>query len=93
MAAALALSGRHVILVCADLRWGRTHELFGLSNEVGLTTVLCGDASLASALQDTEVRGLQLLAAGPAIPDPAALFSRQPSPGSSDNFAAARTSS
>jgi polysaccharide biosynthesis transport protein len=74
VAAALALSGRHVILVCADLRWGRTHELFGLSNEVGLTSVLSGDASLAGALQDTEVRRLQLLAAGPAIPDPAALF-------------------
>jgi polysaccharide biosynthesis transport protein len=74
VAAALALSGRHVILVCADLRWGRTHELFGLSNEVGLTTVLSGNTSPAGALQDTEIRRLQLLAAGPAIPDPAAIF-------------------
>jgi len=74
LAAALALSGRRVILVCADLRWGRTHELFGLSNGVGLTSVLSERASLASALRDTHVGGLQLLSAGPAIPDPAAML-------------------
>ncbi len=74
LAAALALSGRQVILICADLRWGRTHELFGVSNDVGLTTVLAGDVSLAGALQDTEIRRLQLLPAGPSIPDPAAML-------------------
>jgi polysaccharide biosynthesis transport protein len=74
LAAALAMSGRSVILVCADLRWGRVHELLGLSNGVGLTSVLSGRATLAYALRDTQVRGLQLLSAGPAIPDPAAML-------------------
>lgn len=74
LAAALALSGRRVILVCADLRWGRTHELFGLSNGVGLTSVLSGRTTLAYGLRDTRVAGVQLLSSGPALSDPAAML-------------------
>jgi polysaccharide biosynthesis transport protein len=74
LAAALALSGRRVILVCADLRWGRTHELFGLNNGVGLTSVLSGRTTLGYALRDTRVGGVQLLSSGPATSDPAAML-------------------
>jgi polysaccharide biosynthesis transport protein len=74
VAAALALSGRRVILVSADVRWGRTHELFGLNNGVGLTSALSGRATLPYAVRDTRVPGLQLLSSGPAIPDPAAML-------------------
>jgi succinoglycan biosynthesis transport protein ExoP len=74
LSAALALSGRRVILVCADLRWGRTHELFGLSNGVGLTSVLSGRGTLEYGLRDTRVGGLQLLSSGPATPDPGAML-------------------
>jgi succinoglycan biosynthesis transport protein ExoP len=74
LSAALALSGRRVILVCADLRWGRTHELFGLSNGVGLTSVLSGRGTLEYGLRDTRVGGLQLLSSGPATADPAAML-------------------
>ena len=74
LSAALAMSGRRVILVCADLRWGRTHELFGLGNGVGLTSVLSGRGTLEYGLRDTRVGGLQLLSSGPATPDPAAML-------------------
>jgi polysaccharide biosynthesis transport protein len=74
LSAALALSGRRVILICADLRWGRTHELFGLNNSVGLTSVLSGRGTLEYGLRDTRVGGLQLLSSGPATPDPAAML-------------------
>jgi len=74
LATALALSGRRVILVCADLRWGRTHELFGLSNGVGLTSVLSGRTTLAYGLRDTRVGGVQLLSSGPPTSDPAAML-------------------
>jgi succinoglycan biosynthesis transport protein ExoP len=74
LSAALALSGRRVILVSADLRQGRVHELFGLDNSIGLTSLLTGEATLANALRDTEIKGLQLLSSGPAVPDPATLL-------------------
>ena len=32
LAAAIAQSGRNVVLVCADLRWGRAHKLFAPGN-------------------------------------------------------------
>jgi Mrp family chromosome partitioning ATPase len=66
LAAALAMSGRRVILVSADLRWGRIHEPFGLNNGVGLTTVLSGRGTLAYGLRDTRVGGLEVLSSGPA---------------------------
>lgn len=74
LAAALALSGRQVILVCADLRGSRTHELFGLSEGVGLSSVLLDRSSLGSALRDTDVPGLQLISAGRSVPDPGAMM-------------------
>jgi capsular exopolysaccharide synthesis family protein len=73
LAAALALSGRRVILVCADLRGGRTHELFDLSEGVGLSSVLSDRSTLEYALRDTGLRGLQLLSAGRLVPDPGAM--------------------
>ncbi|MGO8980697.1 MAG: polysaccharide biosynthesis tyrosine autokinase [Streptosporangiaceae bacterium] len=69
LAAALALSGRRAILVCADLRSGTLHELFSARNDVGLSSNLLGTAELSDAIQQTDVPGLTLLTAGPAAAD------------------------
>ena len=74
LSATLAASGRRVILLSADLRPGRAHELFGMDNSVGLTSVVTGQATLQCALRDTNLNGLQLLSSGPAVPDPGALL-------------------
>jgi capsular exopolysaccharide synthesis family protein len=76
LAAALAQSGRSVVLVAADMRWGRVHELFGLGIGQGLSGLLEGRTSLAQALQATEVSGLRLLPPGMTPADPAALLQR-----------------
>lgn len=77
LAVALARAGRRVIVVCCDLRRPRVHEFFGLSNEVGLTSVLVGEASLADALRRIpgEDLDLELLASGPLPPNPSELLS------------------
>ncbi len=69
LAAALALSGRRVVLVCADLRWGRTHALFGLATRPGLAKVVNGAFTLGDALRWTEVPRLQVLPGGPPAED------------------------
>jgi polysaccharide biosynthesis transport protein len=73
LAAALAMSGRKVVLVCADPRWGNADALFGLDGGLGLTSLVQGDANLADALRGTEVPGLQLLPSGPASVDTASV--------------------
>jgi polysaccharide biosynthesis transport protein len=73
LAAALAQSGRGVVLVCADLRWGQAHKLVGPGNLDGASGLLDERTSLVGALQATEVPGLRLLPPGVIPADPAAL--------------------
>jgi receptor protein-tyrosine kinase len=72
---ALARAGQRVVIICSDLRRPRIHEFFGLSNEVGLTSVLLGEASISTALQPVEgVDRLSVLASGPLPPNPSELL-------------------
>jgi len=69
---------RSVVMVDSDLRRPHLHELFGLHNETGLTTMMLDDAALASPpLQETTVPGLRLLASGTLPPRPADLLGSQ----------------
>jgi len=76
LAVALAQSGRRTVLVCADLRWGRAHELFGVDNDQGLTMLLDQRTDLAAAMRTTRIDGLRVLPPGPLPPDPAAFLQR-----------------
>ncbi len=57
LAVSMALAGKKVIVVDGDLRRPRQHQYFGLSNEVGLSTVATGQTNLAQSLQAVEVAG------------------------------------
>jgi capsular exopolysaccharide synthesis family protein len=74
LAAAMALPGRTVVLVGADLRWGRTHAPFGLDNRLGLANIVNGEVKLADALRRTEVSGLQVLTGGQTDSDPSSVL-------------------
>lgn len=71
LARSMAQTGRKVAVVDTDLHCATIHELFGLPNETGLTSVLVGDKSLSTTLQDSEYPGVQVLTSGPQIPAPA----------------------
>jgi receptor protein-tyrosine kinase len=76
LAVALARSGSTVAIVCCDLRRPRVHEFFGLTNEVGFTSVLLGKVPLAGAMQEVPDQArLSLLASGPLPPNPSELLS------------------
>jgi capsular exopolysaccharide synthesis family protein len=74
----LARAGRTVVVVDCDLRNPQLHNLYGLPNEAGFTSVLRGEAPLSRAVQDApgEPR-LQVLGAGPTPPAPGQLLSAQ----------------
>ena len=51
LATTFAKAGQRVIVLCCDLRRPRVHEFFGLTNQVGFTSVLLGEAPLSDAIQ------------------------------------------
>ena len=74
LAITMALDGRRVILVDADLHRPTMHQRFGASRQPGLTNVLVGELNVQDALQDVGVNGLQLLSGGALPPNPAELL-------------------
>jgi len=63
-----------VLLIDADLRRGRCHEIMNCDPSPGLTEVLTGISAVEDAIQTTKVKGLCLLGAGAISPNPSELL-------------------
>lgn len=74
LAIALAQAGKKVLLVDADLRRPRLHKSFGVPNDVGLSSLLSGNATVEDVLQDLDIPGLSLVTSGPVPPNPSELL-------------------
>lgn len=74
LAVSVANSGKRVLLVEADLRRPRVHEIFGLDDSTGLVPVLRGEMDLLEAVQSTEVENLWCLACGERPANPSELL-------------------
>jgi polysaccharide biosynthesis transport protein len=78
LAVVMAQTGLRVVLVDADLRRATLHRIFGRPNRNGLTDILLQSAGgWNSAVQETAVRNLMLVTAGPTPPNPADLLGSQ----------------
>ncbi|HZD79770.1 MAG TPA: polysaccharide biosynthesis tyrosine autokinase, partial [Actinomycetota bacterium] len=76
LAVSLAQAEKRVIAVSCDLRKPRLHRFFGLTNEVGLTSVLAGTATLTDAiLRPFGVDTLRVMSSGPIPNNPSELLS------------------
>jgi non-specific protein-tyrosine kinase len=75
LAVVMAQAGDRVTLVDGDLRRPQQHDIFGLHNQLGLSTWLQEEGP--APLQKTAVEGLQVLVSGPVVANPVALLSRQ----------------
>ncbi|MGD2143503.1 MAG: CpsD/CapB family tyrosine-protein kinase [Anaerolineae bacterium] len=68
----MAQGERSTILVDADLRRPRLHEIFGVANDRGLTTMMLEEQALDDPpLLDVGVENLLLMPSGPLPPNPA----------------------
>ena len=74
LAVMLAMTHKKVILIDADLRLPRCHDLFAFDNFFGLTEVLTGARDLKEAIRSTEIEGLDLLSSGEIPPNPSELL-------------------
>lgn len=79
LALALADDGEKVCLVDADLRRPRVAEYLtgDLQTEVGLSTILAGEADASEVAQQTSNDGLSVITSGPQPPNPAELLGSQ----------------
>jgi capsular exopolysaccharide synthesis family protein len=75
LAVAMAAAGQRVTIMCCDLRRPRVHLFFDLSNDVGVTSVISGEATLESALQEVPGLPLKVLSSGPKPINPAEIIS------------------
>lgn len=77
LAITLAQSGRRVILIDADMRYPKLHNVFRVPNKIGLSSLLEDRATIEDALQTCAVENLMILPAGPVPINPAELIGSQ----------------
>ena len=76
LAVAFAKTKKKVLLVDCDMRLGRQHEIFGLSNKEGLSNLLAESklGEYSEYLQKTTVKNLSIITRGVVPPNPSELL-------------------
>jgi capsular exopolysaccharide synthesis family protein len=77
LAVSIAQSGKKVCLVDADFRRSRLHEMFGIEQPTGVSSVMAGKCELTDAIYPTAVENLSLLPCGPRPSNPSELLSSE----------------
>ncbi len=71
---AMAQNKKKVLLIDADMRRPRLHDIFNKPNEIGLSSILSGQAILSEALQSTGIEGLSIISGGIVPVNPSELL-------------------
>ncbi|ENG4890561.1 polysaccharide biosynthesis tyrosine autokinase [Escherichia coli] len=74
LAATIALTGKKVLFIDADLRKGHVHKMFGGNNEHGLSDILSGQATLNNSLKHVKEGGFDYIGRDAVPPNPAELL-------------------
>jgi polysaccharide biosynthesis transport protein len=75
LAIAIGQSGRHVLLVDANFHRPALHTIFGLPQELGLSTALINGAAFETLIHPTQLPNLDVMTTGPIPPNPTELLS------------------
>ena len=68
--------GERTLLIDADMRFPRQHELFKLENQVGLSSYLAGRTAIPDIRRIDALMGLSVMPAGPTPPNPQEILAR-----------------
>ncbi|MEW6101883.1 MAG: polysaccharide biosynthesis tyrosine autokinase [Candidatus Omnitrophota bacterium] len=74
LAITIAQSNKSVLIIDADMRKPRLHEVFRRENDLGLSSFLAGKAPFDSLVQKTGIENLSLVSSGPIPTNPAELL-------------------
>ena len=79
LAVAFAKLGSNVLIVDCDMRLGRQHEIFGVSNSNGLSNLLIDDIdkNYENYIQQTDVKNVSVLTRGIVPPNPSELLASE----------------
>ena len=77
LAIMFAQLGKRTLLIDADMRHGRQHDLFKLPNQSGLSTILCNRSDATSIQRLPAFMDLSVLTTGPTPPNPQELLGKQ----------------
>jgi len=78
LAVAFAQLKERVLVVDADMRKPKQHQIFKVKSPAGLSTYLTGKAGLEECIHETGVQGISLIPCGPVPPNPAELLDSRP---------------
>jgi receptor protein-tyrosine kinase len=76
LAVVFAQLGERTLLIDADMRNPRQHQLFSLENRTGFSTMLAGRLREDATVRIPDLAGLSVLPAGPTPPNPLELLNR-----------------
>jgi capsular exopolysaccharide synthesis family protein len=74
LAAIVGMLGKRVLLIGLDLRKPRMDKVFDLGDEFGMSTYLSGSNSYEQIIQETHIKNLSYVPAGPRPPNPSELI-------------------
>ena len=74
LATAFAQASNRVLLIDADLRKPTAHKRLKLDNSVGLSNYLTSQAEAVDVIQETHIKGVSVITAGPLSPNPSELL-------------------
>ena len=74
LAITMAQAGQKTLVLDADFRKPTQHSIFEVDGLKGLSSVLAGTLSIKQAVQPGPVKGLDVLACGPEVPNPAEIL-------------------
>lgn len=76
LATAFAQTGESTLLIDCDLRLGRVHKIFGISNEKGFSNLLIGQNTVdcAEFIKKTSIPDLYVIPRGTVPPNPSELL-------------------
>ena len=72
---AIAQNQKRVLLVDADMRKPRLHEVFKTKKKKGLSEFLCGQTQFEDVLEKTDIEGISFVNSGAHPPNPSELLS------------------
>ena len=74
LAIQFAKAGKSVLLIDLDLRKATLHKVLRVSNDLGITNYLAGDATPAEITRKTPIENFYIIPSGPLPPNPAELI-------------------
>ena len=77
LATILAMNNKKVLVIGADMRKPKLHNVFNLGNEHGLSTYLIGYDTIEQSIFPTKIKNLSLMPSGPIPPNPAEILGKQ----------------